>query len=310
MNRRRVNKIIDNVVLSIRYARLKEEVKETKEKQLVVVEKKKSSASNEKKREKDIALINRANQSLRTIERANEADAYLLVENNTVNEQLDKLSKHWDYGFLKYTIALKMVMDDSFEYTESTTVDFYESISQMLFGDKNVISDINNDFQAVATAICGTDKKSWGEVAATLIEKIPVHIIADSAKDSKKMMDKITAGIANKAVGFGLKTVKSMLKKHAKQASLPPLGDFANELIVSAMNLLYRNDSCETEVLYQKYFISILKDINIQRQIITKQLFEMLFDVEENRHKLKLLQNYDNYIIGQMDSKLKKKEGT
>jgi hypothetical protein len=310
MLKKKVERIKNNIVLSVKYSRLKEEISDTEKKKLELADKKKLIGSKEKEINKSNQFIEDANTVLEKIEQNNNPTTYLLVDNNQLKEQLKLLSKSKDFDLIKYGIAIEIIMDDDFKYTDNTNTDFIENISLMLFNDKSVMKKMEDDYKRIKNCIHGTNIKNYlestAQLATGLMSKIPIkNLVKTSMYLPKSAL--VTAGTS--ALGIGLVYTYFKLRKKARKLSTLEPGDLANKLIINAMNLLYAKKHYEYKTDYNKYFKYTLREVNQDRKIIMKEMFENQYNMDVNELKIKLLHNFDDYLIEQMNLKPKKKGG-
>lgn len=309
MRIKKVEKIKNTIVLSIKYERLKEEISDAEAKKPDLAEKKKLIDFTEKKIYNSNKFIEHVNTVIDRIKQDNNPNNYLLIANNQINRQLKLLSKQKNFNLIKYSIAFEVLMDDDFKYTENTNVDFIENISLMLFNDKTVMKKIDDDYKRIKNRIHGTYFKNYLESTAQLatgvISKIPINnFVKASMYIPKNAL--VIAGTSALGVGLGYTYLK--LRKQAKKLSTLTSGDLANKLIISAMSLLYAKKYFEYEADYNKYFKYILAGVNLERKFIMRELFEYQREMEANKSKIKLLHNFDDYLIEQMSLTPKKKK--
>jgi hypothetical protein len=303
MRKKKVEKIKSNIVLSIKYARLSEEVRDTEIKKLDLAQKKMLIGSKEKIIDKNNQFIDNINTAINKIEQNNNSNNYSLIINNQMNEQLKLLSKNKDFELIKYGIAIEIIMDDDFDYT-NTNKDFIENISLMLFNDKNIMKKIEDDYKRIANRIYGTNLKNFFESAANSISKIQIKNLFKAAVYTSKNALVI---IGTAAFGFGLGSTYFKLRKQAKKMGTLSSGDLATILIINALNLLYAKEHFEYKTDYNNYFKYILAEINMERKFIMKEIFEEQYEIEANTLKIRLLHNFDDYLLEQMNLEHKKK---
>ena len=272
MRKKKVEKIRKNIVLSIRYARLKEEIRDA-EANIIGISEKKKFVFTEKKIDKSNEIIESAQKIIGEIEKNYSPNDYLIIENNQAHQQLALLSKQKNFELIKYSIALEIIMDISFNYTDAA---FIEKISLILFNNVNIMKKMEDDYQKISAKIYGKSLATYLETAAKVLKAV-------------------------KVVKFGLDAGAIALerRKEAKKLSTFASGELANRLIIDAMNLVYAKEHFEG-IKYDNYFKYILKAVNLERRIIMKEIFEEQREVDENKSKLKLLYNFDNYMIEQM----------
>lgn len=307
MKKKKQNKIFNDILLSIRYSRLKEELKDTEDIVDQLNLQRKIVGTNDKKILKSKSFIESVEDAIHKIEQNNQSNKYKLYQDGKLNEQLNLLSKSSNFKLLKYFIALGTVLDTEFDFSDNTRFDFIDKISKVLFDDEKVMRVMQSDYKKISSEIKGTKKYDTFDTVVQNTKKVLKN------KHSTTAMMKIAGGISVKSllitssIGITLAgitvTTNFYLKRQAKKMVAFGSELFANKLIVNAINLKYARIYSESAQGYRIYFKNTLKEINYERNIIMKQMFEDRMELEKNKSRIRFLQNFDNYIINQMNFK-------
>lgn len=306
MRKKKLERIKNDIILSITYSRLKEEISDTLVTNELLGDQKKRIGSNDKKIERNLNEIKLVEEAISEIKANSKGKNYSLIETNKFIDSIDLLKKRKDYQMIAYSIALEVIMDNKYKYTSNTNIDFIEGISEYLFDNKLTINNIQEKFNQISKVIYGQNIFNLLTNALTgasnLIGKMPVNTLI---KNATLIPKKAYLGIAIGGATFGYTYFK--LRKQAKQMSILEPGDLANKLIINAMNIYYSKMFFD-KVEFNNFFRNTMKEINLERKIIMKKLFEEHYEVEANILKVKLYNHFDEHIIKEHLKKGRKKD--
>lgn len=299
--KRKLLKLKNDLVLSIKYARLKEEISDTKIKKSDLEDKKLIFGSKDKAIQKEENFIEKAEDQIDKIEKKYKPKNYNLIVNNEFHDKLTLLSKYKNTELIKYSVAIETVLDDGFNY--KNTDDFLENISQILFDNKNEIRNIILTLNKITNDFKGLPNTSSENSAINLLKMIPTKKISNVAKQAIKAFSLKTVMISSGVVGAaaaGFYGIRRILRKrkHTRLLSHLEVGDLTGVLTAYALNMTYaRKAFVNNESGYRIYLQSTIKDINQQRINVIKDIFDNHFDLEQNQLKLELYYKFDNYFI-------------
>lgn len=302
MCKKNLNTILSNIMISIRYARLQEEIEDTITSKTAGSGQKKFVIFNEKVVVKGDKSITIAQREIKKIEDTYNKKSYLLLINNKLRDELKKLEKRKDFEFIKFAIGLSVVIDDTYNYSKHTKVDFVENVSTILFDDKVKLHRIESVFNKIEKEILGIKVKALMEEdvkkAGTALLNVPTEQITESLKLIPKNV-LLTLGIVGAVASAGLIIFRQ--KKYAKKVTTLEVGEFGRDLVTSAMNLQFAKEYYDGDFTkYKKYFKVKIEEINQKRKYLLRELFDDQVNIENNELKLKLLHNYDNFLIKQL----------
>lgn len=307
MKKKKQNKIFNDILLSIRYSRLKEELSDMEEIVDQLNLQRKIVGTNDKKILRSKNFIESVEDAIHEIEENNQSSRYTLYQNGKLKEQLQLLSKSSNFKLLKYFIALGTVLDTEFDFSDNTSFDFIDEISKVLFDDEKVMRVMQADHKKISSEIKRTKKEDTFDALLQNTKKLLKNPYSTTA------MVKIARGISVKSllvtssiglvVAGGTTVTNFYLKRQAKKVVTFGSEAFANKLIINAINLKYARIYSESAQGYRIYFKNTLKEINYERNIIMKQMFEDRMELEKNKSRIRFLQNFDDYIINQMNFK-------
>lgn len=304
MRKKKIRKITGDILLSIKYSRLKEEVSDSIVKMDLLTDKKKLIGSNDKQIKKEETFINKTKEHIKDIESNYSLSQYNLYEDDKIQEKLYSISHLKNYEMIKYTIVLGIITDNTMKYTNDTKFDFIENISMLLYKNRNTIKKIQTEYENISNAIYGT--KALGVMNKTISFRGGIIPVIPLNKKTLKLINVpgklyIGLGTAVAASGFGIYYYK--LRKQARKMSTMEAGELSNKLIINAMNLKYSKIYSSSIKEYKMFYKNTMKEINMERKIINKQLFEDNYEVSSNAIKIKLFQNFDNLIIRELTNK-------
>lgn len=318
MNKKNL-KIKNDIVLSVKYARLKEEVKHIKLKKQETFENKGLKGFIEKRIDKSEELIYRVEQIIDSIKDKSVKSDYMLVINNEMENKLATINNTKDAELNKYSIAMEVLIDDEFNYSESNNKSFIPKISTLLFNNSTTMDIMLKDYNEILKTIKGVISYPNLVSAAKAVVNIAGKVINPGKSIVKKEEPIVESNIEpaklsnimSKRLNMfsNLPRVNSLgYKKQTKTISRLDIGELAKKLAVSAMNLTYAESHFEYIKDYKKYFNVTYKEINDLRNKVVKELFEEHKEVETNTNKLQLINNFDQYMIDQMNIKRINKE--
>ncbi len=275
MRKKKANKIKENIVLSIKYAGFKEELSLLEE----------SSSLKGRRQNKLLKEIDGVKRLINNIEQNNEENSYSLVVNDKLELELKKLSKQKAFEFIKYEVAIQLVFDKHFD--QKLNKKLFQDISIILFNDFNKINIIEQEYNKVKKVLLfnedseGQKEDVIGDLLLPTVVKNENYIIA------YKLGTRLLKRIIN----------RNKIKKHIKEINK----NFKNLLILDAMTILfakeyYKDNLKELNSFYKRIF----KDINLKRHYLMKEIFEQQHLSDSNSYKMKLFQNFDKYILEQI----------
>lgn len=292
---RRLNRLKRDIILSIKYARLKEEVSDTKIKNNEIKEKKKLLGTKEKTLDKNKNFMDNAEVKIKEIEDKHKPKNYMLVLNDKLADEVSKLSKYKNFEVIKYSIATELILDMDFNY--KNTDDFLEKISKLLFDDKYEISKIKTKHKEIEKRFLNTYIKDFFTSEMITIKSIAPNEMSRIAKNAVSKISKMKI-----AVGLGIAGVigVNIYKRFRHSIALSQLeaGELARVLTSYALKMTFAKKAfADNEPAYRKYLKTTIKDITYQRISVIKDIFEKHFDIGQNKLKLELYHNFDNYFI-------------
>lgn len=307
-------KLINDIVLSIQYSRLKEElsdsqtkIQEIKEEKINIFKDKRITGN-----EEHIKLVKK---QLKSIEGTYPESKYLIKEKGQLNKKIQALSKYKDFELIKFNIAIVTVMDFTVEY--KNTDDYLSNISEILFDDSKRIASIKKEVNKVHAYLTNqptteqVDKKDLVDAIPTAINAMNFMTLGKNLLNKVKKPTTKAFGIIKKhpkisvglAIGMAAVTIgKSALSYHTKKVkSSRKLKSLQSEdlefmLLTNALCLKLAKDYM-LEVEYMKYFKNKMREINLIKQKTNKALYIKWFDRENNAENLLLLNRFDDYII-------------
>lgn len=303
--KRKLLKSKNDIVLSIKYARLKEEVSDTEAKKAVLADKKLVIGSKDKALEKQKSFISEAKSNIKKIEDAYKPINYELVVNDKLSDKINSLSKYKNLELIKYNIAIDTVLDDEFDY--KNTDDLLERISLSLFNDKYEIQNIKKILNKIEGIFYKTETLNTIDSAIGALKQVPLNKLGNAAQVAIRYFGKVKFAIG--AIGvIGTGTVGAIAyfkrRKHARALSHLEPGELARVLIACALNITYAKKTfVNNETGYRAFLKTTIKDINLQRSNVLKDVFEKHYDVKQNQLKLELYYKFDNYFIELLKSK-------
>lgn len=317
-------KLEDNIVLSIQYSRLLEEIDDT-ELKIQVINDKKFDLAKSKKIQLNENYIKEVKNAIKDIKDNYPENKYNLYITDTLEAKLKSLSKQKNYETIKYNIAIRTILDNVVDY--HNTDDYLEDISQILFEDKSKIKQLKKELYKIYGILTNTkqevqeDSLLHGivEAAAPEVGVIMPAVPAVGAviPAAKKFLPKlksaglivlngikkhpkvsISLAIAGSAVAIGGGLITGFRKRRKTVKALKKIAseDLEYILLVNALCLKTAFEYMD-EVQYYKYFQNKMRVINSFKKKIDKELFVKWFDAEDNSAKLMLLNRFDEYLI-------------
>lgn len=294
IEKRAIRKNIESIILSIKYSCLLEEIKSPAMKGLLG---KKDKEQERKRHIDDLNLV------IKSIKDNNKPNKYLLFEKNQLADKLDLLSKSRNYKKLKYYIAIETIFDADLMKCPNKD-NLLESISMNIFSDKAEIKKIERKTIEINNFIAG-NKQDNDSAIAGLIQLFPKIDLAkiDIAKISKvmKRIPLKLAFVGGGGVMAGLLAGAAIIKvaqlKKAKRLSTSSEDAFLFEITRTAVGLFYEKQEAFSKLEFQRRFRLYLKEINLTRKIILENIYNKWYEIEENKEKLKLLNNFDRFLI-------------
>lgn len=301
-----VGKIETNLVLSIQYSRLLEEVKVTEEK-LNTVKSHKMDLLKNKKIEKYEKYILDVKKYITDMETQFDINTLKLLEDNKLVETLDLLSNRNDFETIKYNIAIRTVLDNTIDYKYSG--DYLKKISKTLFGDSLKIKHIYDELLRIHSILTQNKEleRDFGDDLSDASNKISAtpfipHVIdlgryvVKSVQKHPAMTIALTATGAIVAVGGGV--IHSYIKNsnQVKAFKKVSLDDLEYVLLVNALCLKLASEYMD-EVEYYKYFQKKMKSINELKRKLNKEVFVKWYEKNSNSKKLMMLNRFDEYLI-------------
>lgn len=375
MREKKILNIQNLLVLSIRYARLKEEIKIATN--FIERDKEKVGLAKigvDKKIKHNEDYIKEVQKEIDAIELECKPKYYnQYIEKDKFDKNLKILSKESNFKTLKYEIAIRVILDGSCDYTY--TDEFLEKLALELFNSKTTFMVLRDNLEKVYRRIHNmktpirlkgdkdtfedneqlepylesNSKESKGKLLPALSttddsksnesiddgsSKKPMldpkklfcafnvvkHIIAPKGKDTSEQVDETIIQAGATAVR------KFMLPKYFKAglvitaASIATVGviagidkvdttivfkkiknvdikSFEYVLCETALCILQSSYYMNSEYERQQYFAKKMAIINNARKIIYQDALEKWKNVFENKHNIKLLNNFDNYML-------------
>lgn len=309
MLKKEVQRLENSIVLSIKYSRLLEEIKDTNDK-IDVIQGKKFDLTKNKKIQLNEKYIKEVKEAIKEIEKL-PTYRYNLYATNQLEFKLNVLSKYKDFETIKYNIAIRTVLDSTVDY--QNTDDYLESISLMLFADKSKIKLIKNELYKIYGILTNTkqqipNEKNSVDITGAVVALAPAaKPILPKLKNAALVVAKGVANhpkivIATAAIGTivgvsgGLIMGRRKHNKAVKAFKHIESEDLEYILLVNALCLKIASEYMD-EIEYYKYFQNKLRLINIYKKKIDKELFVKWFDKENNSEKIMLLNRFDEYLI-------------
>ena len=291
---KRIKNNIDNILLSIKYTCFLEEIKNTDKEIEILGGKKIVLGDKNKKLEKNKQYIKDFNIDIEKIKNANKPDMYLIVENNQLSDKLNMLSETANFNKIKYYIAIETIFDADLmmcKYKDS----FMESISMILFSDKLVIKNIENKIIEIFKFITENKQDNELDLEHPLMKKFIEKMTIYMKKGPKSLI--VGGGVLATGL-FVVKTINRInLPRRANGLSKLPADKYLYELIRTAVAIFYEQQVSISRLEYQKIFRLYLKEINLSRKNILKNLYDKWYQVKDNKEKLKYLCNFDRFLI-------------
>ena len=265
--RKKYKKITHQIIESIRYARLLEELTATKQMIKELEDKRNVLNSNKKKKEND-AQIKRIELVISEIENTYKSKTYIILLNDNLNKYLNSLSNSEYYEMLKYNIAINVILDSSVEYHHSEQ--FLQNISTMLFQDKNMIKTIQRKLSDIYFKF---NEQNPIDRTTEITKNVPIKM-----NMALKLLKKKIKILPNLAVIQGFLIVidkgNNFIKKKRQIKKLKTLSDTEFEYILTTtlLRLTYAKEVL-SEVENKKYFASELNKINAVRITILKDFY-------------------------------------
>lgn len=282
MKKKKINKIVNDLVLSIKYSRLLAE------------------SSDNETNEKDVVKISK---KIDEIQFENKPSSYLLLENDKFLERLKLLEKLQYFDLIKFSIATEVLMDNEFKYTDKTNIFFIEKISLLLFDNKKYMFKIKKKFNSIESYIY--EDKAYDLMAKALLPigaLIKNNKVAKYFNDVIRLPDKLTVGVK-----FGQSIVMFVPnyfkhRNNSKRINSMEPGQLGYKLVFNILNLTYAYNLLKDKIEYDKYFKEILKEVNLERKYVFKKLYEEQYEVDKNKKRAKYIQNFDNYVMSKLIS--------
>lgn len=327
MSKKRMKKLVDDICLSIKYSRLKEEMYNVKQE----IEKGKGLLFKVKSSDRDIEKINDIIWQIKDNYKPNQ---YNLVEDNKIQESLNILSKRKDFETIKHNIAIRTILDNEIEYVNTTN--YLNNVSKTLFNDESVIDSLINEFYNIYSFF--NDVKIERTPSFNLSEifkripllnaiQIPSLILVGKQiiENPQKALDvgKKVVGAGKGVIGAGKKAVTFLeghkgiaiagaialglgmaggvtakLKKRKQINAIKKIDceSFECILITNALSIVSASRYMTKED-YQHYFKNKITEINLIRKKISRQLYVKGVNKEENSKNIILLNKFERYIL-------------
>ena len=307
MINKQVQKLKDNIILSIQYSRLKEEISDTNDK-IVDIQTKKFDLAKTKKIELNENYIKKVKEAINKIEK-NSKYKYNLYETNQLELKLKLLSKQKNYENIKYNIAIATILDHEVEY--SNTDDYLEVISTLLFNDKNRMKEIEKELCKIYGILSNKKQLIQNEIipidinGAIIVNKAKIMLpkLKEIAVKAAKGVAKnpkifVASGLIGLVVAVSGKVIisKRKQKKLIKDFKFISNEDLEYLLLINAFSLKVLKVHMD-EIEYHKYFKTQMHVINALKKQIHEELFIRWFDKENNYQKIMLLNRFDEYLI-------------
>ena len=308
-------KLQNQLVLSIRYARLKEEIKNITK--IIDTEKAKEGLAklvvDKKRLNRYEERIKEIKKEIENIEIKYKQKQYMLyIEKEVFNKIMSKLSKKDDFNMLKYEIAIKVILDGTCDF--NNTKGFLENLSQELFNNKTTFVDLMGKLEDIYCKIKGIKQPLMPDLRFDM-EKIGLSPVAKTVQALgltggvvavKKVFEipkyfkpgiMIAGGIGLGAVSMiaGINSIhKNKVSKQIKKMSS---NDLECTLCEIALCIKQASTIMKTEFELKKYYSKLMELVNKTRTMISQELFEKWINKKENEKKIELLNNFDNYVV-------------
>ena len=326
MRKSYILKMQNQLVLSIRYARIKEEIANI-EKNIINEKSKEGIAKlmvDKKKIVKNEEYIKDLKKEIENIEENYKPKYYnQYIDIEIFRKKLSKLSKEHNFIMLKYEIAIKVILDGSCEF--NTTNNFLEKLSMELFNKKTIFYTLMDNLEEVYCKIKGINApqipelksgietigftpvvqkvKSIGLIAGVVSAKKNVDVVKDVVfripRYFKPGLAIITAtGIAGGLIGVDI-IKRNKISKQIKSLTSEGLEYTLCEVALCILQASNNLDDYELK----KYFNQLMILINKSRDVVYQDLYMKWLNKTECQNKLKLYNNFDNYVINFIKSK-------
>lgn len=245
MRRSKIDKIESNLVLSIQYARLKEEVRDAKKANDEIADKASANSNlvnkitahaDAKKAVRNEEYMQRVTTAIQRIEANYPQKAYNLYGTEKFENSLALLSKCENYVMIKYQIAIKTVLDNTCEYVN--TEDFLANLSHLLFADSGVIRKLDGDYLDITKRLTGKNISSpnWKVIIPIATTTAGVVLSLALSRVKSPMVKQIGVGVA----GIAKKLIAKKETPEIASSETNSVGDSkAVATVASAVTSLY-----------------------------------------------------------------------
>lgn len=293
MRKGQIRKIQKQLTLSIKYSRFLLEIAALHQ-SLTGTKKLSSTRRSELKKKLAFAEYYKDN-----IEATHRKKDYLLLENGDVSNLVSKLRPEKSALFVFYSIAITTIIDESFAF--SPQLAFFTNLSLELFNNRHAFNDINETYTRLRDVMYGDEVKVNGLPATRSGGKnVPLKNIFKVFSFSKKSEKVLPPKQETNTYVHHNRLSATKVAKH--NSALTPF-EYSKVLAQRALYLHYASLSLG-RVNFKEYSRTLMIEVNTERQMVARKLLEEWYDTPENSAKLRILTNFDNYIIQVIKSQL------